>query len=163
MKCHLFWCNVLWSADFDFFANDNFPGTCVDFCFIMFAHVLMKELERMLIHVYENFNCRVSYRTLLWICLIIIENSPFKNITITVREVFLIQLYWLTVGSKQENEKEHKKDYGTFIPFKTQVYILHSTKDSIKTRELHFSLESFLLVFNVSMKMVNELYVFITL
>ena len=43
-------CNVLRTTLLDFCANDLFPGTLIDFCF-MFAKVTMKDLARMLIHV----------------------------------------------------------------------------------------------------------------
>ena len=42
-----------------FRASDNIPGSLVNFCFILFTHVLMKELSRMLIHVHKNFHCKV--------------------------------------------------------------------------------------------------------
>ena len=41
------------------FASNNFEGTFIDFCFMMFAKVMMKELAHILIHVYKIFNCRV--------------------------------------------------------------------------------------------------------
>ena len=36
----------------------------IDFCFMMFAEVLMKDLARMWIHVHKIFNCRVSFKLL---------------------------------------------------------------------------------------------------
>ena len=42
-----------------FRASDNIPGSLVNFCFILFTHVLMKELSPMLIHVHKNFHYKV--------------------------------------------------------------------------------------------------------
>ena len=49
----------------NFFASDNFQGTFVDSCFMMFTKVLMKELACILIHVRKIFNCRVYFKILL--------------------------------------------------------------------------------------------------
>ena len=58
-----------------FFASDNVQGTFVDFRFMMFTKVLMKELARILIHVHKIFNRRVSFKTLLLMCLAIVEKK----------------------------------------------------------------------------------------
>ena len=50
-----------------FFASVNFQGTFVDFHFMMFANVLMKELARILIHVHKIF------KILLSMCLVIVD------------------------------------------------------------------------------------------
>ena len=46
-----------------FFASDNVQGTFVDFRFMMFTKVLMKELARILIHVHKIFKqgCSSKY------------------------------------------------------------------------------------------------------
>ena len=45
-----------------FFTSDNFQGTFVDFRFIIFTKVLMKELTRILIHVHKIFKCTVFFQ-----------------------------------------------------------------------------------------------------
>ena len=70
----MFKCNVLQSAHLDFCAT-VFPGTFIDFCFMMFTVVLTKYLTHMLIHVRKLFNCRVSFNMLLSICLVIVEKK----------------------------------------------------------------------------------------
>ena len=82
-----------------FFASDNVQGTFVDFRFMVFTKVLMKELARILIHVHNIFKRRVSFRILL-LCvsqllrinfsIAVISNfwnRTFEKITITVAEV----------------------------------------------------------------------------
>ena len=49
--------------------------TFVDFRFMLFTKVLMKELARILIHVYKIFNRRVSFKILLLMCLAIVEKK----------------------------------------------------------------------------------------
>ena len=58
-----------------FFISDNVQGTFVDFRFILFTKVLMRELVRILIHVYKIFNRRVSFKILLLMCLAILEKK----------------------------------------------------------------------------------------
>ena len=96
--------------------NYLFPGTSfIDSRFTDFNEVLMKDLARMLIYVCKKKNCRVSFKMLLSMCLVLLrryfEHScdhvtfrmPFsKKTTITVTEVVLIQVSFLTVGSKQK-------------------------------------------------------------
>ena len=82
-----------------FFASDNVQGTFVDFRFMMFTKVLMKELARILIHVHNIFKRRASFRILL-LCVSQLlrinfsiavisnfRNRTFEKITITVAEV----------------------------------------------------------------------------
>ena len=52
-----------------------FQGNLVDFRFMMFSKVLMKDLARILIHVHKIFNCRVSFKMLLSVCLVIPEKT----------------------------------------------------------------------------------------
>ena len=75
MKHHLFWYNVLWKAGSYFLAYDDFQGTFVDFRFVMFAQVSMKELAHILIHVRKIFNCRVSFKMLSSMNLVIVEKE----------------------------------------------------------------------------------------
>ena len=49
--------------------------TFVDFRFMLFTKVLMKELARILIHVHKIFNRRVSFKILLLMCLAIVEKK----------------------------------------------------------------------------------------
>ena len=65
----------VWGVPF-FFVSDNFEGTFVDFCFMMFTEVLMEELAPILVHVRKIFNCRVSFKMLLSMYLSIIEKEP---------------------------------------------------------------------------------------
>ena len=58
-----------------FLASDNVQDTFVDFRFMMFAKVLMKELARILIHVHKIFKRRVSFKILLVMCLAILEKK----------------------------------------------------------------------------------------
>ena len=58
-----------------FFASCNFQDTFVEFCFMMFTQVLMKELARILIHVRKTFNCRASFKILFSMCLAIAEKE----------------------------------------------------------------------------------------
>ena len=58
-----------------FLASDNVQGTFVDFRFMMFTKVLMKELARILIHVHKIFMRRVSFKILVLMCLTILENK----------------------------------------------------------------------------------------
>ena len=63
-------CNVLQSARLDFCATYFFPGTFIDFYFMMFTEILMKDLARMLIHVRKLFNCRISFKKLFSMCIV---------------------------------------------------------------------------------------------
>ena len=58
-----------------YFASDNFQDIFVDLYFMMFTKVLMKELARILIHVYNIFNRRVFFKILLSVCLGIVEKK----------------------------------------------------------------------------------------
>ena len=58
-----------------FLASDNVQGTFVDFCFMMFTKVLMKELAHILIHVHKIFKCRVFFKIRLLMCLAIVQNK----------------------------------------------------------------------------------------
>ena len=58
-----------------FLASDNVQGTFVDFRFMMFTKVLMKELARILIHAHKIFTRRVTFEILLLMCRAIVENK----------------------------------------------------------------------------------------
>ena len=58
-----------------FFASHNVQGTFVDFRFMLFTKVLMKELARILIHLDKIFNRRVSFNILLLMCLVIVDKK----------------------------------------------------------------------------------------
>ena len=76
MKCDLFWCNFPGSAGSDFCAADILPGTFIDFCFMIFSKVLMKELANMLIHVHEIFSSvLLSFKILLSVYLVVVEEE----------------------------------------------------------------------------------------
>ena len=49
--------------------------TFVDFRFMLFTKVLMKELARILIYVHKIFNRRVTFKMLLVICLAIVKKK----------------------------------------------------------------------------------------
>ena len=68
----IFW-HVLRSAGSNFCATYNFLDTFAGFCSIMFTQVLMKELECILVR--KTFNCRVSFKILLSMCLIFVEKE----------------------------------------------------------------------------------------
>ena len=59
-----------------FFVSNNAQGTFVDFRFMLFTEVSMKELAHILIHVHKIFNRRVSLKILLLMCLAILEKKP---------------------------------------------------------------------------------------
>ena len=63
------------ARDCIFFASDSFQGTFVDFRFMMFAKVLMKELVRTLIHAHKILNCRVRFKMLLLMYLVIVREK----------------------------------------------------------------------------------------
>ena len=48
--------------------------------------------------------------------------KKLQKISLTVTEVVLIQVSFLTVGSKQKNKTELVEYHGIFITFKSQVY-----------------------------------------
>ena len=58
-----------------FFASDNVQDTFFDFRFMLFTKVLMKELVRILIHIYKIFNGRVSFKILLLMRLATVEKK----------------------------------------------------------------------------------------
>ena len=57
---------------FLFFASDNFQGTFVDFRFMMFS---LDELARILIYVQKIFKCRMLFKMLLSMCLVIVQKE----------------------------------------------------------------------------------------
>ena len=75
----IFWCTVLCRAGFYFFASDNFQGIFVDSRSMMFTKVLMKELACILIHVRKIFNCRVSFKLLLFMYLVTAEKKLWHS------------------------------------------------------------------------------------
>ena len=75
MENGLFWCSVLPIARLAFCATDLFPGNFIDFRFMIFTEFLMKNLAPILIHVSKIFNCMVSFKMLLSMYLVIVENE----------------------------------------------------------------------------------------
>ena len=75
MNRGIFRCNVLQSVSLDFCVTYLFPGTRIDFCFMMFTEVLMTDLARMSIHVRRLLNGRVSFKMLISMCLVIVEKE----------------------------------------------------------------------------------------
>ena len=71
--CTLVQCSV--NCRVTFLASDNFHGIFVEFCFMMFDLVLIKELARILIDVRKIFNWRVFFEILLSMCLKIVEKQ----------------------------------------------------------------------------------------
>ena len=49
--------------------------TFINFYFMMFTNVLMKYLARMFIHVHKSFHCRVSFKILFSMWLVILEKE----------------------------------------------------------------------------------------
>ena len=66
---------MLWSAGRPFFASDSFQGIIVDFRFMINTKVLMKKLARILIHVQNILNRRMSLKMLLPMCLLNAEKK----------------------------------------------------------------------------------------
>ena len=105
-----------------------------------------KELALMLIGFREIFNCKVSLKPRCSMCLLIVERnfahsfdqvanfqkSTLEKITIKVTKVVLIQVFFLTVGSKHKKMK--MKTRNTMAPSH------HSKASSSQKRESHFSL-----------------------
>ena len=58
-----------------FFASDSVHETFFDFRFMLFTKVLMKELARILIHIYKIFNSKVSFKILLLMRLAAVEKK----------------------------------------------------------------------------------------
>ena len=54
------------------FVQYVFSGTFINFCLMMFTKIMMKDLARILIHVRKLFNCSVSFKMLLSMCLVIV-------------------------------------------------------------------------------------------
>ena len=52
-----------------------FKALLLIFRFMLFSKVLMKELARILVHVHKIFNRRVPFKTLLLMCLAIVEKK----------------------------------------------------------------------------------------
>ena len=71
----MFVSNVLQSERLDFCATDIFPGTCIDFCFMMFTEVLINDLSHILIYIRKLFTCRVSFKMLFSTCLVTDEKK----------------------------------------------------------------------------------------
>ena len=109
-------------------------------------HYVYSSLEFVptLIDVRKIFNCRMSFKMVLSMCLAIVEkelwtklwssnfqNGTFEKTTITVTEIALIQVSFPNVGSKQKNIRTHR------IPWH-----LHTIQKSglLKIWESHFSL-----------------------
>ena len=59
----------------NFSESDNFQGTFVDFRFMIFTQVLMKELAHFLIHIRKILNCRVFFKMLFPMHLAIVEKE----------------------------------------------------------------------------------------
>ena len=58
-----------------FFASDSVHETFFDFCFMLFTKVLMKELARILIHIYKIFNSSASFKIMLLMRLANVEKK----------------------------------------------------------------------------------------
>ena len=155
MKRDIFYCNFVRNVSLDFCATYNFPGNLFDFCSMVSSQLLMKELTSLLIHVRKIFNFRVPFKMLLSMYLIIVKKEHsgdqvtfrchFQKISITVTEDVFIQMYFITVGSEQQKNK-NAEYYSIFIPFKRKIIIL------LKIRESHFSL-FWVMEFNVYISM----------
>ena len=128
---HLFWYNAHGCRGSDFCATNNFPGTLVHFCFMVFTQVFMKVLARILIHD-GSLQLQSVFKMLLPICLAIVEKElciqllsrHFQNRT-SVTVLSLIQVSFATFCSKQENKDKHSGYHGRIIPFESQVYSKH--------------------------------------
>ena len=125
--------NALRSASTDFYETDIFPGTFIVFCLILFTEVLIKDLARMLIHVRKIFNCRVYYKIMLSMCLVIVEkelwtwlwSSTSQNATFEKnyqrRKSFSSRCLFLSLVLIKTNKNEHAESHDNFIPFKSQI------------------------------------------
>ena len=112
--------------------------------FMMSSQVLMKQLTCTLIHVRKIFNCRVSFKMLLSMCLMIFEkelrtyhwpsnfqNGTFEKLPQEWRTSFSFKRTFLPLVLRKKNKNENTEYHSIFIPFKSQVY---------KTRQSYFSL-----------------------
>ena len=119
--------NCLWSARCHFFfpPGNNFKNTFLDFHFMIFTKVLMKELTRIFIHVHKISNRRVSLKILLIMCLIIVEKKLWHSCDQVT--------FGIALSSKQKKIKKWKHR----IPWH-----LHAIQKScpLKTWESHFSI-----------------------
>ena len=65
--------NIFRSGDSDFCAIENLEYSFIDFLFITFIQILMKELARILIHVCNTFNTNIYFKAVLPIYLVMVE------------------------------------------------------------------------------------------
>ena len=124
-----------------FFVSDNFQRNFVDFCFLMFAQVLMKVLARILIYVRKFFNCRISIKMLFSMCLKILEkelwtnlwssnfqNGTFEKLPLQSRKTLSSKYPFLTLVLNKKIKMDTRNNYhGIFMPFKSQAYSKHGS------------------------------------
>ena len=99
---------------------------------LTFTKVLMKDLARMLIHARKTKNCRVSFKMLLSVCLVFVENElwscNFQNATFKKklpqqwRKLFWSKCPFLPLVLNKDNNNKHVEYHDIFIPFKGQIY-----------------------------------------
>ena len=97
--------HVLPSAGSEFFSTDTFLGTYLDFRFMMFTQVLMKDLyisrslsvKYLIVGCLSKCCCQCTSYLLARTCI-------FEKDAITVKVVALIQVSFLTVIFKQKSE-----------------------------------------------------------
>ena len=98
--CFWFWCNDIWSTGLYFGENDDFAGIFANFCFIMFKSLTGKCLSYVVVNMPHN----CLERTLNIIVIKSLLEQHSQRVTITMTEVVLIQVFFLTIDSKHSME-----------------------------------------------------------
>ena len=94
--CFWFWCNDIWSTNFYFWENDDFEGTFANFRFMMFKSLTGKCLSYVFVNMPHN--CLERILNIIVIKSLLEQHS--QRVTITMTEVVLIQVFFLTIDSK---------------------------------------------------------------
>ena len=96
--------------------------------FFVSWYISKKELIRVLIHVCKIFNWIGIFQMSFSMFLVIIEtpsnfqNGTFEIITITIKKIILIQVFFLPLLLNKKNKNEKAEYHATFILFKNQLY-----------------------------------------
>ena len=117
-----------------------------------FAHIL--------IHFRKTFNCKISRKCCCQYTLQLVRNNfenIFKKTTIRATEVVLIQVLFLTVGSKPKNKNENTKYHN----MKWKVHFSLACLGKIKVFSMTLT-QAILVDVQCLHGTLNELYLFLT-
>ena len=93
----------------DFCSTYNFSGNFFKFYFMISSQVSMKEWTRMLIHARKIFNCRVSFKMLLTMCLIIAVDKKLRT--------YCDQVIFRMALSKNYHNNEGHRSYPNLLSY----------------------------------------------